>query len=221
MRMSLPPYCCQEIDIGNWSRCCDPDKLDRMLEMLITRSSRSLKKLRVFEIQTERTFTFVAENASSLKILRLIRCNVTDHIVEQISPMLRMISFLDVSYCTKIGAYALEIIGKNCKMLEGLRRSMHPIDNVGKPLQDDEAYAIASTMPNLKHLGMTYNLMDTNGILQILSNCLKLEVLDVRGCWGVKLDKVMVKQNFPKLKILGPSPEISLIYQSIWPGKWH
>ncbi|CAL0335039.1 unnamed protein product [Lupinus luteus] len=212
-------YCWQEIDLGNWSRCCDPDKIDRMLKMLITRSSGSLKKLRVFEVQTERTFTFVVENARSLKMLRLIRCNVTDNIVKQISPKLCMICFLDVSYCTKISAYALEIIGKNCKMLEGLKRSLHPIDTVGKPIQNDEAYAIASTMPNLKHLGLTYNLMNTDGVLQIYSKCLKLEILDIRGCWGVKLDKVKIKQSFPKLKILGPAPEICLIYLSIWPGK--
>ncbi|KAE9603869.1 hypothetical protein Lal_00002127 [Lupinus albus] len=213
------PYCWQEIDIGDWSNCCEPEKLDRMLEMLITRSSGSLKKLRVFEIQTERIFTFITENANSLEILRLMRCNLNDHIVEQICPRLGMISFLDVSYCNKIGAYALEIIGKNCKMLEGLRRSMHPIDTMGKPLQNDEAYAIASTMPNLKHLGITYNLMDTAGVLQIFLNCIELEILDVRGCWGVKLDKVMVKKSFPKLKVIGPAPEISLVYQNIWPGK--
>ncbi|KAE9595431.1 putative leucine-rich repeat domain, L domain-containing protein [Lupinus albus] len=163
---------------------CNPEKLDRMIEMLITRSRGSLQKLHVFEIQTEKTFTFIAENVNSLKILRLMRCNVTDHIVEQISPKLCMISFMD----------RLEIIGKNCKMLEGLKRNMHPIDTMDKPLQDDEAYAIGSSMPNLKHLEMTYNLIGTLGVFEIFSKCLKLEILDVRGCWGVKLHKVMVKK---------------------------
>ena len=55
------PYCWQEIDIEEWSNNCEPDKLDRMVEMLITRSSGSLRKLCVSGLQTERIFTFIAE----------------------------------------------------------------------------------------------------------------------------------------------------------------
>lgn len=129
---------------------------------------------------------------------------MSDSIVEDIAGRLRMISFLDVSYCIKISAYTLEIIGKNCKLLEGLCRNMHPLDTAGKPYQDDEAFAIASTMPKLKHLEMAYHLISTEGILRILSVCSNLEFLDLRGCWGVKLDNMFVKQSFPELKVLGP-----------------
>lgn len=129
---------------------------------------------------------------------------MSDSIVEQIAGRLSMISFLDVSYCIKIGSHALEMIGKNCKLLEVLCRNMHPLDTAGKPLQDDEAYAIASTMPKLKHLEMAYHRISTSGVLQILSSCPKLEFLDQRGCWGVNLDSAFVKQSFPKLKVLGP-----------------
>lgn len=115
-----------------------------------------------------------------------------------------MISFLDVSYCMKIGAYALELIGKNCKLLEGLCRNMHPLDTADKPLQDDEAFAIATTMPKLKHLEMAYHRISTSGVLEILSNCPKLEFLDQRGCWGVKLDNMFMMKNYPKLNVLGP-----------------
>ena len=129
---------------------------------------------------------------------------MSDSVVKQIVGRLSMISFLDLSYCIKINAYAIEVIGKNCKMLEGLCRNMHPLDTAGKPLINDEAYAIASTMPKLKRLEMAYHLVSTEGILQILSVCTKLEFLDLRGCWGVKLDNSLIKQKFPKLKVLGP-----------------
>ncbi|KAJ1431895.1 Leucine-rich repeat domain superfamily [Sesbania bispinosa] len=56
------PYCWQEIDIEEWSSRSEPRHLDRMLEMLITRSSGSLRKLCVSGLQTERIFTFIAEN---------------------------------------------------------------------------------------------------------------------------------------------------------------
>ena len=55
------PYCWQEIDIKDWSNRCQPDQLDRLLEMLITRSSGSLRKLSVSGLQTESIFTFIAE----------------------------------------------------------------------------------------------------------------------------------------------------------------
>lgn len=198
------PSCWQEIDIKEWNRF-QPEQLDQMLEMLITRSRGSLRSLSVSGLQSERMFTFIAENAGSLQTLRLPRSSMSDSIVDQIAGRLSMISFLDVSYCIKIGASALETIGKNCKLLEVLCRNMHPLDTAGKPLQDDEAYAIASTMPKLKHLEMAYHQISTSGALQILSSCPKLEFFDQRGCWGVHLDDdVFLKQNFPKLKVLGP-----------------
>lgn len=129
---------------------------------------------------------------------------MNDYEVEQITGRLSMISTLDMSYCVKIGADALEIIGKNCKVLEVFCRNMHPLDTSGKPSDDVEAFAIASTMPNLKRLEMTYHRISNDGVHQILSFCPKLEYLDIRGCWSVKLDNMFMKQNFPKLKILGP-----------------
>jgi len=55
------PYCWQEIDIKDWSNRCQPDQLDRLLEMLITRSCGTLRKLSVSGLQTESIFTFIAE----------------------------------------------------------------------------------------------------------------------------------------------------------------
>ncbi|KAK2388368.1 hypothetical protein P8452_26363 [Trifolium repens] len=199
------PNCWQEIDIEEWSNHCQPDKLDQMLHMLINKSCGSLRKLCVSGLQTENIFTFIAENAGCLRSLRLPRSNMSDLVVEQIAGKFSMLTYLDVSYCIKIGASAIETIGKNCKMLEGLCRNMHPLDTAGKPLQDDEAYAIASTMPKLKHLEMAYHRISTPGVVRILSNCPKLEFLDLRGCWGVNLDNNSpAKQSFPKLKVLGP-----------------
>jgi hypothetical protein len=109
-------------------------------------------------------------SAGCLRSLRLPRSNMSDLVVEQIAGKFSMLTYLDVSYCIKIGASAIETIGKNCKMLEGLCRNMHPLDTAGKPLQDDEAYAIASTMPKLKHLEMAYHRISTPGVVRILSN---------------------------------------------------
>lgn len=81
---------------------------------------------------------------------------------------------------------------------------MHPLDTSGKPLQDDEAYAIAATMPKLKHLEMAYHLVSTESVVNILSSCPKLEYLDLRGCWSVILDDKLLRDEYSKLKVLGP-----------------
>ncbi|KAH7567733.1 hypothetical protein ACOSP7_010166 [Xanthoceras sorbifolium] len=198
------PYCWQEIDIEEWSNRCQPDHLDRMLQMLITRSSGSLRKLCVSSLHSGVMFSFIAENAGSLQTLRLTRSEMSDSIAEQIAGRLSAITFLDLSYCSKIGARALEAIGKHCKLLVGLCRNMHPLDTADKSSQDDEANAIVTTMPKLKRLEMAYNVISTESVLKILSSCSKLEFLDLRGCWNVKIDDKFMKGNFPNLKVLGP-----------------
>lgn len=152
--------------------------------------------------------SFAASSASSLQTLRLARSEMNDSVIEQIAGRLTTITFLDLSYCRKIGSSALEAIGKHCKLLVSLNRNMHPLDTADKKLSqaDDEANAIATTMPSLKFLEMAYRVICTESIIKIISNCPKLEFLDLRGCWDVKLDDKFRKGNFPDLKILGPLP---------------
>ncbi|KAL3592300.1 hypothetical protein D5086_010940 [Populus alba] len=108
--------------------------------------------------------------------LRIPRSDISDSIVEQIAGRLSTITFLDVSYCTKISGCALEAIEKHCKLLLGLCRNMHPLDTEGMETQDDEAYAIATTR----------------------------QFMDLRGCWNVNLDDKFVKESFAKLTVLRP-----------------
>ncbi|CAL9167089.1 unnamed protein product [Musa hybrid cultivar] len=203
-RVVLGPYCWQEIDIEEWSLRCKPEQLDQMLQMLVTRSCGSFRRLSISGLHTESMFTFIADHADSLQRLELPRSEISDSIVERVSPRLSNITFLDVSYCGKIGAHALEAFGRNCKFLVGLRRRMHPIEVKDKVCQDEEAYAIANTMPKLRRLEMAYLVLTTTGVLDILSRCRDLEFLDLRGCWDVKLDEKYIKECHPRLKVLGP-----------------
>lgn len=143
-------------------------------------------------------------SAGSLQTLRMPRSEISDSIVEQIAGRLSTLTFLDLSYCVKIGGRALEIIGRHCKLLAGLCRNMHPLDTADMASQDDEAYAIASTMPKLKRLEMAYHLVSTESLLKILSSCTQLEFMDLRGCWNVNLDDKFLKEKSPKLTVLGP-----------------
>ncbi|KAF8404627.1 hypothetical protein HHK36_009515 [Tetracentron sinense] len=200
----MGPYCWQEIDIEEWSLHCQPEHLDRMLQMLIMRSCGSHHKLCVSGLPNDLVFSFISDHAGSLQTLRLPRSEISDSIVEQVAWKLCTITFLDVSHCGKMGAQALEAIGQHCKFLRGLRRNMHPMEVVDKVSHDDEAHVIATLMPKLKHLEMSFLLITTGGVLEILSNCPELEFVDVRGCWDVKLDEKFLKEKFSGLKVLGP-----------------
>ncbi|PIN12918.1 hypothetical protein CDL12_14466 [Handroanthus impetiginosus] len=202
-RAIMGPYCWQEIDIDEWSRSCKPEIVDRMLQLLISRSCGSLRKLSVSGIVSDQSILFIANHAQSLRTLRLPRSEINDSIMERTAGSLSAITCLDLSYCINIGAQALEAIGKHCKSLTSLRRVMHPLEVINKHSQDDEALAIATTMPKLKHLEIAYLLIDTSSVVEILKNCKNLELLDVRGCWNVNLDEKFIKK-FPKLKVVGP-----------------
>ena len=81
---------------------------------------------------------------------------------------------------------------------------MHPRNADTTLSQEDEACAIAATMPKLKQLEIAYLLINTGSVLKIVFDCHELEFLDLRGCWNVKLDEKYSREKFPNLKILGP-----------------
>uniref|UniRef100_A0A0E0L9E8 F-box domain-containing protein n=1 Tax=Oryza punctata TaxID=4537 RepID=A0A0E0L9E8_ORYPU len=202
-RVVAGPYCWQEIDIQEWSQQqSKPDQLKRMVRMLVARSGGSFHRISVFGLPGDSLFTFIGDQARSLKTLELPRSEISDSLVENVAPRLSNVTFLDISSCTKIGARALEAFGKHCKSLVGLRRVMHPTDVVGRASQHDEARAIACNMPKLRHLEIGYMLIATKAVVEIASQCHDLKFLDLRGCWNV--DDKLLQERYPGLKVVGP-----------------
>ncbi|MFQ6642276.1 hypothetical protein Gotur_017156, partial [Gossypium turneri] len=64
---------------------------------------------------------------------------------------------------------------------------MHFLDSAGKVEPEDEANAIAATMPRLKHLELRCHFISTECVLNILFGCPHLEHLDIKGCLEVEL----------------------------------
>lgn len=215
------PYCWQEIDIDEWSIDREPEKLNRMLRLLITRSSGSLRKLHVSCVNDDQIFAFIADNASSLQNLILRRCEISDSIVEQLAGKFTRVTSLDLSYCCQISTHALEAIGKNCKFLSSLSWNMHPLDLDCKPSHADEVHAIAKTMPKLKQLELAYLRINIDSVLDILSGCPELEFLDLRGCWDVHLDKKVLEKRHPKLVVLGPQVPMGVFERRAFFDDYH
>ncbi|CAI9116261.1 OLC1v1017358C1 [Oldenlandia corymbosa var. corymbosa] len=209
------PSCWKDIDISDWSYGKEPEKVDKMLRLLITRSSGSPQKLCVSNVQLESSFHFIAEHAQSLLALKLPKSKMNDSLMKTIAGKFSNLTELDLSYCNKIGAATLEAIGKNCKSLETFRRNLHPPHVTGKLLHNEEAHAIAATMPKLKSLEIVFNLLDSNGVLEIIGGCCDLELLDIRGCRGVELGVNYLREKFPRVHVLGPEVE-DFYDEDIW-----
>lgn len=53
------PYCWQEIDIVEWSRNGKPEIVERMLQLLVSRSCGSLRKLGVSGLASDQSIFFI------------------------------------------------------------------------------------------------------------------------------------------------------------------
>ncbi|MBA0810098.1 hypothetical protein Gohar_002119, partial [Gossypium harknessii] len=153
------PYCCQDIDLAKWSRRCRSHHLDRMLQMLITRSNGSLRSLHVSGLQNDTIFSFITKKFYLL------------------------LPFFTIAFLSNV----------------------HLLDSAITFPTDDQANAIATTIPRLKHLlELALYPISTEIVLIILSGCPQLEFLNIVGCIGVELDHQFLKQKCPKLKLWRP-----------------
>lgn len=67
---------------------------------------------------------------------------------------------------------------------------------------DDEALAIAETMPGLHHLQLLGNNLTDDGLKAILDGCPNLESLDLRHCFNVNLGGSLGERCSEQIKYL-------------------
>ena len=125
---------------------------------------------------------------------------VSDEAVELAAPKLSKLTFLDVSCCIAMGARAIVALGKNCTSLVHLVRPL---------CSRDEAHAIATWMPKLRHLEMKHARLTGDVVRELVSSCRDLEFLSVIGCKYMNLDQTVILENFPRLTLEHDSPVMS------------
>ncbi|KAM3376289.1 F-box/LRR-repeat protein 12 [Capsicum galapagoense] len=72
---------------------------------------------------TDDGLSFVTSGCSSLVILSLYRCNVTDYGLEALSKSCLALEDLNLSYCCQISDYGVRAISQNCRRLRAIRIS--------------------------------------------------------------------------------------------------
>ncbi|KAK3144647.1 hypothetical protein QOZ80_4AG0315890 [Eleusine coracana subsp. coracana] len=182
-----------DVDIEAWCRRVNcRAKADAAVRRLVARAQGTLRRLSVYRIGNA-AFTCVAASGKLLNVLQIPMSDVTDGAVEKHAECLPALRVLDISNCLKITSRGIEALGRHCKLLIQLKRNMPPPElpmgnNAAAKVVQEEALAVANTMPVLQQLELAYGLFSDIALDAVLNECPLLRTLDILGCWNVRLD---------------------------------
>ncbi|KAJ1427623.1 Leucine-rich repeat [Sesbania bispinosa] len=153
----------------------------------VQQSSGHVEDISIEYFGTNDLLKYIAHRTSHLRRIGLARCKrISDKVLsEVVSKKLPLLEELDVSF-TNLSVASLGTIGQCCPLLKVLKFNSKEIFK-GFECNDDVAFAIAKTMPNLCHLHLSGNKLGNVGLLAILDGCPLLESLDLRKCFYLYL----------------------------------
>ncbi|KHN47343.1 F-box protein SKIP19 [Glycine soja] len=172
-----------------------------MCHRAIDYSSGHLLHINVEYFGTDDLLHHITHSTSNLRSLRLACCyQISDEGLCEIAEKLPQLEELDISI-SNLTKDPLEAIGQCCPHLKTLKFNM---EGYRRPHIecDEEAFAIAETMPGLHHLQLFGNKLTNEGLLAILDGCPHLESLDLRQCFNVNLAGSLGKRCAEQIKEL-------------------
>ncbi|XP_037467146.1 putative F-box/LRR-repeat protein 23 [Triticum dicoccoides] len=139
---------------------------------------------------------YLSEQAPCLKSLRLISCD--DISLTEFAELIRrfpLLEELELSECPELlvdwsrSLYpeVYEVLGQACPQLKHFRMNKQYFDEQKWGNNDTDAEGIAA-MHELRSLQLVANDLTNKGLAAILENCPRLESLDIRHCFNVKMD---------------------------------
>ncbi|MED6225230.1 hypothetical protein PIB30_091679 [Stylosanthes scabra] len=140
---------------------------------------------------------YIIASKCKLRCLRLILCiDITDEELCELAQKLPLLEELEITICRSIysSSVAIEAIGRGCPLLKSFKF------NHNRGGGNEEAFAIAQNMPNLRHLQLVHNNLDNNGVSAILDGCPLLESLDLTWYSNVKLEGELRRRCDQQLK---------------------
>ncbi|XP_057463088.1 putative F-box/LRR-repeat protein 23 isoform X1 [Actinidia eriantha] len=158
--------------------------LEKMAMHAIDRSCGELVDIKVEYFGTDELLQYIAERAGQLRRLRLACCYyISDEGLTEATKKLPFLEELIIIF-GNITNGGLENVGRCCPHLKSLAYNYYGCLNLAS---DEEALAIAETMPGLRRLQLIGNKMTNKGLQAILNGCPYLESLDLRQCLKVVL----------------------------------
>ncbi|GMN38428.1 hypothetical protein TIFTF001_007669 [Ficus carica] len=179
----------------------------RLCRHAVDRSCGGLLDINIDYFGTDDLLEYITDRCVQIKRLRLARCyHVSDAGLNNAITKLPLLEELDLSLCT-FSKEPLKAAGRCCPRLQSLklnRQGRIPcfVDpNEGLEVNEN-AFAIANHMPELRHLQLLGDRMNETGLQAILDGCSHLESLDLRHCHGIELKGKLKKRCIEQIKSL-------------------
>ncbi|KAI8524600.1 hypothetical protein RHMOL_Rhmol13G0161700 [Rhododendron molle] len=175
--------------------------VEKMATHAIDRSCGQLVEFSIKGFGSDELLDYIGERASQLRRLQIIYpWSISDDGLSETAKKLPLLEELHI-YSGLLSKDALLNVGRCCPHLKSLkfnsRGSRAPYMEY-----DDEALAIAETMPGLHHLQLLGNNLTDDGLKAILDGCPNLESLDLRHCFNVNLGGSLRERCSEQIKYL-------------------
>ncbi|KAJ9565914.1 hypothetical protein OSB04_001880 [Centaurea solstitialis] len=142
----------------------------------------------------------LVRSSSKLKSLCLVKCySITGNGLVHALRRLPCLETLDLSYIS-IDAENIKVIGQSCPLLKSFKMKTLFMEC------DGDAFAIANSMPALRHLQLFDSTITDDGLKALLHGCPHLESLDLSDCSYLELDGDLEKLCRERIKDFNFTP---------------
>lgn len=176
-------------------------KLHNLCCSAVDRSQGQMVCITLEFIASAGLLNYIADRTPWLRCLRLVSCcgisgEELSEVIKRL-PRLEDLQFHDM----KLTGEVIEAIGCSCPFLQSFGLNMKA------PVRpqidcDDEAFAIAKSMPSLHHLQLLGNRLTNEGLQAVLDCCPRLESLDLRQCYNIRLSGSVGRRCSEKIDLL-------------------
>ncbi|CAE6137772.1 unnamed protein product [Arabidopsis arenosa] len=209
-RVCKDPSMWQKINLQD---CLYRFDFEGMCRHIVDLSQGGLLEINIGHFVSDSLLSYIADRSSNLKGLGLsiYEPMTNEGVLKGIAkfPWLETLEVFHSSF-----KLDLKAIGHACPQLKTLKLNFlgcpghdnylrSQVDLISPPVEcDDDALAIAESMPKLRHLQLIWNGLTNTGLNVILDGCPHLEDLDVRKCFNIKLVGNLEKRCLERIKEL-------------------
>ncbi|XP_057432112.1 F-box protein SKIP19-like [Lotus japonicus] len=150
----------------------------------VDQSCGHLEDITIEYFATDDFLKYIASSSSHLRRLRLPYCSEISEkgLIEVAKKLPHLEELVDISY-SPLTKDSLQAIGRCCPHLKVLKFYNGPLY---PSFKDEEAFAIAQTMPELRHLHIVgFNFLSKDGLHAILDGCPLLESLHILHSYNI------------------------------------
>ncbi|KAK6932116.1 F-box domain [Dillenia turbinata] len=202
-KLCKDPAMWRTIDLSDWKYCLDMNlSPQEVARNAVDRSCGELVDISIEYYGTDRLMEYITARASNLKRLRLVKCRIFYEGLIDAAKKLPLLEDLEISLSLwSFTRESLEVVGRCCPRLRTLKYNKW---GYRRPLEecDEDALAIAESMPELCYLQLFGNKLTNDGLQAILVGCPHLEYLDLRQCFNITLPGDLGRRCAERLKTL-------------------